>query len=68
LVDEVYAYSCIATNVDVSTPAKAAALEAWHRMRTRLVAANHLRAGLQPEHLVLGHLLQPGTDRGPLGA
>jgi hypothetical protein len=34
LVDEVYAYSFIATNLDVSTPAAAAALEAWHRMRT----------------------------------
>jgi len=34
LVDEVWAYSFIATNLDVSTPAKAAALEAWHRMRT----------------------------------
>src|SRR6266487_348268 len=34
LVDEVYGYSFIATNIDVSTPAKAAALEAWHRMRT----------------------------------
>src|SRR6266487_5221770 len=34
LVDEVCGYSFIATNLDVSTPAKAAALEAWHRMRT----------------------------------
>src|SRR6266496_443437 len=34
LVEHVYAYSFIATNIDVSTPAKAAALEAWHRMRT----------------------------------
>lgn len=34
LVDEVYAYSFIATNLDVSTPAKAIAVEAWHRMRT----------------------------------
>jgi hypothetical protein len=33
-VDQVYAYSFIATNLDVSTPAKAAALQAWHRMRT----------------------------------
>jgi Transposase DDE domain group 1 len=33
-VDHVYAYSFIATNVDVSTPAKAVAVEAWHRMRT----------------------------------
>ncbi|HWM97572.1 MAG TPA: IS1380 family transposase [Streptosporangiaceae bacterium] len=30
----VYAYSFIITNLDVSTPAKAIALEAWHRMRT----------------------------------
>jgi hypothetical protein len=34
LVDEVFGYSFIATNIDVSTPAKAAALEAWHRERT----------------------------------
>jgi hypothetical protein len=34
LADEVYAYSFIATNADVSNPAKAAAAEAWHRMRT----------------------------------
>jgi hypothetical protein len=33
-VDHVYAYSFIATNADVSTPAKATAAEAWHRMRT----------------------------------
>ena len=30
----VYAYSFIITNLDVSTPATAVALEAWHRMRT----------------------------------
>jgi hypothetical protein len=34
LVTHVYAYSFIATNADVSTPAKAVAVEAWHRMRT----------------------------------
>src|SRR5436190_239309 len=34
LVEHVYAYSFIATNADVSTPAKAATAEAWHRMRT----------------------------------
>lgn len=34
LVDHVYAYSFIATNLDVSTPAKAVEVEAWHRMRT----------------------------------
>ncbi len=34
LVTHVYAYSFIATNLDVSTPAKAVAAEAWHRMRT----------------------------------
>jgi hypothetical protein len=34
LVEHVYAYSFIATNLDVSTPAKAVAVEAWHRMRT----------------------------------
>src|SRR5205809_3634442 len=34
LVEHVYAYSFIATNADVSRPAKAATAEAWHRMRT----------------------------------
>jgi hypothetical protein len=34
LVTHVYAYSFIATNLDVSTPAKAVTVEAWHRMRT----------------------------------
>jgi hypothetical protein len=34
LVEHVYGYSFIATNLDVSTPAKAVAVEAWHRMRT----------------------------------
>jgi hypothetical protein len=34
LVTHVYGYSFIATNLDVSTPAKAVAVEAWHRMRT----------------------------------
>src|SRR5437762_1118800 len=34
LVTHVYAYSFIATNLDVSTPANAVAVEAWHRMRT----------------------------------
>src|SRR5437773_10712664 len=34
LVEHVYAYSFIATNLDVSTPAKTVAAEAWHRMRT----------------------------------
>src|SRR5436190_7541910 len=34
LVTHVYAYSFIATNLDVSTPAKTVAAEAWHRMRT----------------------------------
>jgi Transposase DDE domain group 1 len=33
-VEHVYAYSFIATNADVSTPAQAVAVEAWHRMRT----------------------------------
>jgi hypothetical protein len=34
LATHVYAYSFIATNLDVSTPAKAVTVEAWHRMRT----------------------------------
>jgi hypothetical protein len=34
LVEHVYAYSFIATNLDVSTPARTVTVEAWHRMRT----------------------------------
>ena len=56
LVDHVYAYSFIATNTDVSTPAKAAAAEAWHRMRTdiedRIRDAKH---GAALRHLPSGN-------------
>jgi len=34
LSEHAYAYSFIVTNLDVTTPAKAVKLEAWHRMRT----------------------------------
>jgi hypothetical protein len=34
LVEYVYGYSFIVTNLDVSTPEKAVEVEAWHRMRT----------------------------------
>jgi len=55
LVDEVYAYSFIATNLDLSTPAKAVAAEAWHRMRTdiedRIRDAKH---GAALRHLPCG--------------
>ncbi len=50
------AYSFIATNADVSTPAKAAAAEAWHRMRTdiedRIRDAKH---GAALRHLPSGN-------------
>jgi Transposase DDE domain group 1 len=56
LVTHVYAYSFIATNLDVSTPNKAAALEAWHRMRTdiedRIRDAKH---GAALRHLPSGN-------------
>jgi hypothetical protein len=56
VVDHVYAYSFIATNADVSTPAKAAAAEAWHRMRTdiedRIRDAKH---GAALRHLPSGN-------------
>ena len=56
LVEHVYAYSFIATNADVSTPAKAAAAEAWHRMRTdiedRIRDAKH---GAALRHLPSGN-------------
>ncbi|MGH3868080.1 MAG: IS1380 family transposase [Pseudonocardiaceae bacterium] len=35
-LDAVYGYSFIVTNLDVSTPAKAAAIERWYRHRTEI--------------------------------
>lgn len=62
LVTHVYAYSFIATNLDVSTPAKAVAAEAWHRMRTDIedrirdakhgAALRHLPSGTQAANTV----------------
>jgi hypothetical protein len=56
LTDNVYAYSFMATNCDVSTPAKAVKLEAWHRMRTdiedRIRDAKH---GAALRHLPSGN-------------
>jgi len=62
LVEHVYAYSFIATNLDVSTPAKAAAVEAWHRMRTDIedrirdakhgAALRHLPSGTRAANTV----------------
>ncbi len=62
LVEHVYAYSFIATNLDVSTPAKAVAAEAWHRMRTDIgdrirdakhgAALRHLPSGTQAANTV----------------
>ena len=34
--DSIYAYSFVCTNIDVSTPAKAAAVEHWYRQRTTI--------------------------------
>jgi Transposase DDE domain group 1 len=62
LVEHVYAYSFIATNLDVSTPAKAVAAEAWHRMRTDIedrirdakhgAALRHLPSGTRAANTV----------------
>jgi hypothetical protein len=62
LVEHVYAYSFIATNLDVSTPAKAVAVEAWHRMRTDIedrirdakhgAALRHLPSGTRTANTV----------------
>jgi hypothetical protein len=62
LVDEVYAYSFIATNLDVCTPAKAVTVEAWHRMRTDIedrirdakhgAALRHLPSGTRAANTV----------------
>lgn len=56
LVDQVWAYSFIATNLDISTAAKARAVEAWYRHRTdiedRIRDAKH---GAALRHLPSGH-------------
>ena len=56
LVEHVYGNSFIATNLDVSTPARAVAVEAWHRMRTdiedRIRDAKH---GAALRHLPSGN-------------
>jgi hypothetical protein len=62
LAEHAYAYSFIATNLDVSTPAKAVAVEAWHRMRTDIedrfrdakhgAALRHLPSGTRAANTV----------------
>lgn len=55
LVTHVYAYSFIATNLDVSTPTKAVAVEAWHRMRTDIEdGIRDAKHGAAPRHLPSG--------------
>jgi hypothetical protein len=61
-VEHVYAYSFIATSLDVSIPAKAVAVEAWHRMRTDIedrirdakhgAALRHLPSGTRAANTV----------------
>lgn len=55
-VDHVWAYSFIVTNLDVSTPQQARAVEAWYRHRTdiedRIRDAKH---GAALRHLPSGH-------------
>jgi hypothetical protein len=62
LIEHVYAYSFVATNLDVSTPARAVAVEAWHRMRTDIedrirdakhgAALRHLPSGARAANTV----------------
>jgi hypothetical protein len=62
LVEHVYGYSFIATNLDMSTPAQAVAVEAWHRMRTDIedrirdakhgAALRHLPSGTRAANTV----------------
>ena len=52
----IYAYSFICTNVDVSTPAKAAAAEHWYRHRTSVENIfRDSKHGAAPRHLPSGH-------------
>ena len=53
---EMYAYSFICTNVDVSTPAKAAAAEHWYRHRTSVENIfRDSKHGAALRHLPSGH-------------
>lgn len=59
-LEQVWAYSFIVTNLDITTPAKAAAIECWHRHRTdiedRIRDAKH---GAALRHLPSG---DPGVN------
>jgi hypothetical protein len=56
-IDQVWAYSFIVTNLDLSTPEKARTVESWYRHRTdiedRIRDAKH---GAALRHLPSGHL------------
>ena len=52
----IYAYSFICTNIDVSTPAKAAAVEHWYRHRTSIENIfRDSKHGAALRHLPSGH-------------
>lgn len=56
MVDHVYAYSFIITDLDVSTGAKAAEVEHWFRHRTDIEALNRdAKHGAALRHLPSGH-------------
>jgi hypothetical protein len=56
MVDHVYAYSFIITDLDVSTGAKAAQVEHWYRHRTDIEALNRdAKHGAALRHLPSGH-------------
>jgi hypothetical protein len=55
--DAVYGYSFIVTNLDVSTPDKAAAVEYWYRHRTAIENLfRDTKHGTALRHLPSGHL------------
>jgi Transposase DDE domain len=54
--DAVYGYSCILTNLDVSTPEQAAAVEYWYRHRTEIENVfRDAKHGAALRHLPSGH-------------
>ncbi|HEY4007078.1 MAG TPA: transposase, partial [Pseudonocardia sp.] len=59
--DTVYAYSFIVTNLDVSTPARAAQVEHWYRRRTQIENLfRDAKHGAALRHLPSGH---PAVNR-----
>jgi hypothetical protein len=62
--DAIYGYSFILTNIDVSTPTKAAAVEHWYRHRTSIEKHPHRQADRAGSSTLDLDRDQPGLVRG----